>query len=87
MPFKDYAPYIMAVGCAGLLICHFAERYSGTNLRLSRLYGIRHITGLVYCVSAYFMFQPGMYWVLALLVAAVLEIYTLLVISHETDKK
>ena len=83
MPFPKIAPYIMAVGCAALLVLHFMERYEGNNLRLQRNMRSRHLVGVLYAVAAYFMFQPGMYWVLALMVAVMLEIYTLSVMTKE----
>lgn len=86
LPLRDYAPYIMAVGAAGLFVMHFLERYEGKNLRLRRIIFIRHIIGLAYGLAAYFMFQAGMYWLIALMIAAVLEIYTLWVIGKEKDK-
>lgn len=86
LPFPQYAPYIMVVGAAGLFVMHFMERYEGKNIRLKRINFIRHIIGLLYGVSAYYMFQRGMYWVLALMIATVLEIYTLWVIDKETRK-
>lgn len=87
MPFQGIAPYIMVVGAAGLFIMHFAERYEGKNIRLRRIVFIRHLIGLAYGLSAYFMFRQGMYWLIALMVAAVLEIYTLWVIGRESENK
>lgn len=86
LPFRDIAPYIMVVGAAGLFVMHFMERYEGKNIRLRRIMFIRHIVGLAYGLAAYFMFQQGMYWLVALMIAAVLEIYTLWVIGKEEGK-
>ena len=86
LPFSDIAPYIMVVGAAGLFVMHFMERYEGKNIRLRRIMFIRHIVGLAYGLAAYFMFQQGMYWLIALMIAAVLEIYTLWVIGKEEGK-
>ncbi|MCF0180085.1 MAG: hypothetical protein HUJ97_07575 [Bacteroidales bacterium] len=86
MPFPDYAPYIMLVGAVGLFVSHFMERYIGRNMRLRHIIFIRHIIGFLYGIVAYLIFQRGMYWVLALLIAAILEIYTLWVIDKESKK-
>ena len=45
-----------------------------------------HTSTPPYGLAAYFMFQAGMYWLIALMIAAVLEIYTLWVIGKEKDK-
>ena len=87
LPLRDYAPYIMAVGAAGLFVMHFMERYEGKNIRLRRIIFIRHLIGFAYGLAAYFMFRQGMYWLIALMIAAVLEIYTLWVIGKEEGKK
>jgi len=81
-----YAPYVMAVGAAGLFVTHFAERYNGKNLRLQRIYTMRHLIGIIYVAAAYFMFKAGSYWLPALMVAAMLEIYTMHVLGKESDQ-
>ena len=84
IPFQQYAPYVMLVGAVGLFVTHFMERYIGRNFRLRHIVFIRRIIGFLYGISAYLMFQKGMYWVLALMIAAILEIYTLWVIDKES---
>ena len=83
LPYKSIAPYLMAAGAAVLFVLHFMERYEGRNLRLKRIIFIRHLIGVAFGVSAYYMFKDGMYWVMALMIASVLEIYTLWVIKKE----
>lgn len=84
MPFQQYAPYLMVVGGAVLFVSHFAEKYDGNNIRLKRIYFIRHLIGLLYGLSAYFMFQHKNYWVICLMLSALFELYTVWVISKET---
>ena len=86
MPSHEIASYVMAVGSAGLLVLHFMERYEGKNLRLQRNNRTRHLVGVLYAVAAYFMFQTGKYWILALMIAVMLELYTISVIDRETKK-
>ena len=81
MSWPAVAPWLMAVGAVAVAVTHLAERYDGTNLRLRRIVRTRHLVGVIYIVTSYFMFRDGMYWVVALLVAVVLELYTLFVIS------
>lgn len=77
VPFRNIAPYVMFVGSAGLLAFHMLEKYEGTDLRQRRNIRTRHLVGILYAVAAYFMFDDGMYWLIALMIAAVLEIYTM----------
>lgn len=86
MLFHQYASHLMIVGCAILFISHFAERYEGKNIRLKRLYFIRHVIGVLYGLSAYFMFQQSNNWIVFLFLSAILEIYTISVINKESSK-
>lgn len=84
-PLRTYAPYVMALGAAGLLVTHFAERYNGKNLRLMRINKLRHLVGIIYGAAAYFMFGKGSYWLPALMIAAGLEIYTMHVLGKDKE--
>lgn len=86
LPFRSVAPYVFVVGAALLLGTHLAERYKGNNLRLKRIIRTRHLVGILYIVSAYYMFQPGMYWLPLLSVGVALELYSMWVISKEEKK-
>lgn len=85
--FPTAAPYLLALGAAGLCICRWRERYEGKNLRLRRINSIRHLIGVIWLVASYFMFKPGNYWLIAITVAVVLEGYTLIVHTLETRKE
>jgi hypothetical protein len=87
--YPEYAPYVMAAGALGIAISHFAERYDGSNLRLKRIVRLRHYVALLYLIAAFCMFRPRTYhgaWLVVLLLAAVLEIYTLWVKSSAESK-
>ena len=80
LPMREMAPYVFAVGCLLQLGSHFAERYHGTNLRQKRLTFIRHLVGVIYLASGYFMvFKTEMSWLVLLTIAVVLDLYTLYV--------
>lgn len=83
LPFRWVAPYVFALGAALLLGTHLAERYEGSNLRLKRNMRTRHLIGVFYAASAWYMFQEGMYWLPLLSIGVALELYTLWVISRE----
>lgn len=84
LPFRTLAPYIFVVGALLLLGTHLAERYQGSNLRLKRLMRIRHLVGVLFAASGWFIFKPGMYWLPLLSVAVALELYSLWVIKRES---
>ena len=80
------APWLMMLGGLGVVATHLTERYGGKSLRKRRRMKLRWLLGLFYCVSAYYMFRPGMDWLPWLCIAVVLELYTLFVISkRETE--
>lgn len=85
--YPNIAPYMLALGAAGLCTCRWKEQYEGKNLRLRRINRIRHMIGIFWLVASYFMFKPGNYWLIAICVAIVLEIYTLLVHTYEMKKE
>lgn len=84
---SEYVPYVMAVGAAGLAIARFRERYDGRNLRLKRCLRLRYMAGILYLVASYLMFKANMLWVVALMIAAVHELYTMWIIRRESQKE
>lgn len=78
------AACLMAGGGLGIMVCHLSEKY-GANvpLRQRRARKLRHMLGLCYLVTAYFMWRHDMQWVAFLLVAVVIEIYTLFISNKE----
>ncbi len=85
--YPEVARYIVSVGAAGVAIVRLRERYEGTNLRLKRLVRMRHLVGVAYVVGAGLMFRELNYWLVALAIAIVLELYTLFVIDKETKNE
>lgn len=80
------ARYLAAVGSAGLAVCHFRERYNGKSIRLQRLMRIRYLIGFIYIGGSYLMFRDGNYWMVAYLVAVLLELYTIFIFERENKK-
>lgn len=84
LKYPFYAPYLMSVGCAGVCVGHLRMSYTGKNLRLRRAYRLRRIVLTVcYLSAAYFMFYPGLRWVPVILIAALIELYTIWIITKE----
>lgn len=75
------APWLMAAGGLAITACHLYQKYGTGDLRQRRNRRLRHILGLLYMATAYFMWRGGMDWVVLLLIAVVIEIYTLFVAS------
>lgn len=73
--------YIFAVGAAGMAISRLNLRYDTTNVRIKRLYRIQKVASLLIVGASYFMFKANNQWVLLLLIAAILELYTNTILS------
>lgn len=76
-----WSPWLMGLGAFGITCCHLYQKYGGNDLRQRRNRKLRHMLGLLYFATAYFMWKGGMDWVVLLLIAVVIEIYTLFVAS------
>lgn len=75
-----FTVYIFAIGAIGMTIARATNLYNGPNFRLKRLYRIELVAALITVGSAWFMFKGQNEWILLLLVAAFLQLYTSFVI-------
>ncbi|WP_302545786.1 hypothetical protein [Coprobacter fastidiosus] len=71
-----FTVYIFAAGAVGMTVARATNLYNGSNFRLKRLYRIELIVAIVTVGSAWFMFKQQNEWILLLLVAAFLQLYT-----------
>jgi len=71
-----YAPYLFAVGTAGITVFYLTEPYKGLDFRRRRLYRFNVIAGIAMIVASAFMFNQRMEWVAFLFIAAILQLYT-----------
>lgn len=70
-----YATYFFAVGAAGITFCYMTV--SQTNhFRLRRLNRMNVFAGILMVVAAVFMYLLRNEWIIFLLIAAVLQLYT-----------
>lgn len=99
---QTWAPYIFAIGVAGFVAMQLRQRYEGSDVTLRRLRRMVIISDLLLVVSAVLMLANidnmlGLdaltyikyvhnNWVVALLVAAMLQLYTSHRISREILK-
>lgn len=97
------APYLFALGALGFASMQMLQRYEGQNFVIRRLRRIMLLSDLLFLVSAVLMFasQGNVFhldhitylqyiynkWVVTLLIAAVLQLYTTHRISHELEKE
>lgn len=91
----QYAPYVFTLGA--LLFCpaQLADRYEGRSIVVRRLRRQQVLGALFLLVTAalmlcsHFGVAPfrGHEWEITLLIAAVLEVYTVFRIAHEEEKE
>ena len=97
------APYVFALGALGFASMQMLQRYEGSNFVIRRLRRIMLLSDVLFLVSAVLMFasQENVFglshitylqyvyrkWVLTLLIAAVLQLYTTHRIGSELEKE
>ena len=97
------APYLFAVGALGFASMQMLQRYEGPSFVIRRLRRIMLISDVLFLISAVLMFasQGNVFhleyitylqyvynkWVVTLLIAAVLQLYTTHRIGHELEKE
>lgn len=103
MFLKDVAPYIFAVGAVAFVAMQVQQRYEGDNFTIQRLRRIMLMSDVLLILAAALMFADygnpfGLdqltwlnyihnNWVVVLLIAAVLQLYTVLRIDAELQKE
>lgn len=97
------APYLFALGALGFASMQMLQRYEGQNFVIRRLRRIMLLSDVLFLASAVLMFASQdnalhlshitylqyVYnkWVVTLLIAAILQLYTTHRISHELEKE
>ena len=97
------APYVFAVGAIAFVSTQFLQRYAGANMVIRRLRRIQLFSDVFFLLSAalmiantsnflgldYFTYIEYVYnkWVITLLIAAILQLYSTHRISHELEKE
>ena len=101
--FWDYAPYVFAIGALCFSTMQMLQRYEGPSITIRRLRRIMLLSDVLFLVSAFLMFAMRgnplgldqitylqyVYnkWVVTLLIAAILQLYTTHRISNEMEKE
>jgi len=68
------APFILSLGVVGVLIGKYMQPIQGDDFRVKRLRFQQFIGSCLFVAAAYLMFIEDKRWVLALLVAAVIDL-------------
>ena len=71
-----YSPYVFAIGAAGIAVCFMTVPFKNLNFRRRRLHRINVLAGVSIVASSVLMFRERMEWVVFLLIAALLILYT-----------
>lgn len=81
------AAYIMAIGVIGFGVITFKNPYPGKSLRGKRLFTIQIFSIAFMAISTYLMFVQKNEWVVSMLVAAFMLLYTTFMLSREYEKE
>ena len=79
-----HAPLMFAVGAAGITFCFMTMPYNDLGFRRRRLHRINVLAGISMIVASVFMFMHKMEWVVFLLIAALIILYTSFVTPRES---
>ncbi len=69
------APYLFAIGSAGITVCYLTESVLGLDFRRKRLHRFKVISGLLMIAASAFMFKGKMEWVILLTISAIFQTY------------
>lgn len=99
----SWAPYVFAAGALAFVLMQLKQRYEGDSITIRRLRRITVVSDLFFLLAALLMFANrsnllGLRWdyylnyihnnwVVSLLVAAILQLYSTHRIAHELDKE
>lgn len=70
-----FAPYLFAVGAAGLSVCYFTYPIQDMDFRQKRLHRNNIFAGFLMIFASGLMFAERKEWILCLTIAAILQIY------------
>lgn len=73
-----FAPYVVGVGAIFIFVLRVISSPKDADFRVRRLMRIQLFGSLLIVASAYFMFTNNNAWALALLLAAVIDIFVMI---------
>ena len=82
---RVYAPYVFAIGAAGIAVCFMTAPYKDIGFRRRRLHRMNVMAGVSMVASSVMMFKERMEWVVFLLISSILILYTSLVSPRKDE--
>jgi hypothetical protein len=79
----DIAPYLFAIGAAGITVCYLTVSVKHMGLRQKRLHKYNIMAGLLTVFASALMFSDRKEWLICLTVAAIFQLYTAFVTPKE----
>lgn len=76
LKFPEIAPYLFAVGTAGIAVYHLTTSVKELDLRTRRLHRFNVIAGLLGIFASALMFNQQKEWIICLTISAFLQLYT-----------
>lgn len=76
LKFPDVAPYLFAVGAAGIAVYHLTTPTKEMDFRTKRLHRYNILAGFLGIIASGLMFRQQKEWVICLTIAAILQLYT-----------
>lgn len=70
------APYLFAVGAAGVAVCYLTLPVKRLGFRERRLHRFNVFAGLLMIIASGLMFSERKEWILCLTISAILQLYT-----------
>ncbi len=83
----EMAPYLFAVGAAGITVCYMSVPVLGMDFRQKRLHRFNVLSGILMICASGFMFKERSEWILLLAISAVFQVYTAFVGGGKQEAK
>ncbi|MCD8193902.1 MAG: hypothetical protein LUD74_05025 [Tannerellaceae bacterium] len=81
-----FAPYLFAVGAAGLTISYLTLPADKLDFRHKRLHRMNILAGGLMIAASALMFRERNEWILCLTISAILQVYTSFVWKQKTEE-
>ncbi|MDR0332248.1 MAG: hypothetical protein LBI15_02180 [Dysgonamonadaceae bacterium] len=85
--FPTLAAWIMVFAVATFIVLTAKNPYPGKSVRGKRLFGFQIFACMLMAVAAYLMLRERNEWVVAMLIAAFLQLYAAIIIPKELEKE
>lgn len=79
------APYLFALGAAGITVCYLTISVKQMPFRQKRLHKYNVMAGLLTVFASALMFADRKEWLICLTIAAIFQLYTAFVTPKETQ--